>query len=85
LATNIWLAPASRQKLFISHIGFVMTYCLAISVNGGLVFASDSRTNAGVDHISVYPKMFVFDVPGRAYYVILTSGNLATDPASHRA
>jgi len=55
-----------------------MTYCLAISVNNGLVFASDSRTNAGVDHISIYPKMFVFEVPNRAYYVLLTSGNLAT-------
>jgi putative proteasome-type protease len=72
------VAGAVHQKVFICRSGFVMTYCLAISVNGGLVFASDSRTNAGVDHISIYPKMFVFDVPGRGYYVILTSGNLAT-------
>ena len=55
-----------------------MTYCLAIKVNDGLVFASDSRTNAGVDYISTYSKMHVFGTPGERLIVLITSGNLAT-------
>ena len=58
-----------------------MTYCLAVSVDAGLVLASDSRTNAGVDNVNTYPKMFTFSVPDKAYLVILTSGNLATTQA----
>ncbi|MBI1173685.1 MAG: peptidase [Sideroxydans sp.] len=57
-----------------------MTYCLAIKVDQGLVFASDSRTNAGVDHVSTYSKMHTFDWPGR-FFVLLSSGNLATTQA----
>ena len=57
-----------------------MTYCVAIKINEGLVFASDSRTNAGLDNISTYSKMFSFNVGDRAF-VILTSGNLATSQA----
>lgn len=55
-----------------------MTYCLAITVNQGLVFASDSRTNAGIDHVSTYRKMFTFGVPGERSLVVLCAGNLAT-------
>ncbi len=58
-----------------------MTYCLAISVDAGFVAASDSRTNAGVDNINTYPKMYTFTVPGKAYLTLLTSGNLATTQA----
>jgi putative proteasome-type protease len=58
-----------------------MTYCLAVKVNDGLVFASDSRTNAGVDYISTYRKMHVFGVPGERLLVLLASGNLATTQA----
>ncbi|MHB1099349.1 MAG: peptidase [Burkholderiales bacterium] len=58
-----------------------MTYCLAIKVNEGLVFASDSRTNAGVDHVSTYSKMHTFIWPGNRYFVLLSSGNLATTQA----
>ena len=57
-----------------------MTYCLAVKINDGLVFASDSRTNAGLDNISTYSKMFTFNVGDRAF-VILTSGNLSTSQA----
>ena len=57
-----------------------MTYCLAIKVEEGLVFASDSRTNAGLDNISTYTKMFTYNVGDRAF-VILTAGNLATSQA----
>jgi putative proteasome-type protease len=55
-----------------------MTYCLAIRVNEGLVFASDSRTNAGIDHVSSYSKMFTFVHAGERVYVLLSAGNLAT-------
>ena len=55
-----------------------MTYCLAIATNAGLVFVSDSRTNAGVDMVSTYSKMYGFGVPGERQFTILTSGNLAT-------
>ncbi|MGB1109284.1 MAG: peptidase [Gammaproteobacteria bacterium] len=55
-----------------------MTYCLAINVNEGLVFCSDSRSSAGVDQISTYSKMFTFGTPGERQIVICNAGNLAT-------
>ena len=58
-----------------------MTYCLAIKVDDGLVFASDSRTNAGVDHVSTFSKMHIFSVPGERFFALLSSGNLATTQA----
>lgn len=58
-----------------------MTYCLAISVNDGIVYCSDSRTNAGVDQISTYSKMFRFGSEGSNQFCILTAGNLATTQA----
>lgn len=58
-----------------------MTYCLAISVNKGLVFASDSRTNAGVDYVTTYSKMHTFVWPDERSCVLLTAGNLATSQA----
>ena len=58
-----------------------MTYCIGIQVDSGLVFLSDSRTNAGVDHINTFRKMTVFDSPGDRIMVLLTSGNLAISQA----
>jgi putative proteasome-type protease len=58
-----------------------LTYCIAIRVNQGMVFASDSRTNAGADQLSVVSKMHRFDVPGDRAVCILTAGNLATTQA----
>jgi putative proteasome-type protease len=58
-----------------------MTYCLAIKVNDGLVFASDSRTNAGVDYISTFSKMHVFSPSDQRVIVLLSAGNLATTQA----
>lgn len=55
-----------------------MTYCVAAAVEGGIVFASDSRTNAGVDQIAVFSKMNVFEVSGERVLVLLAAGNLAT-------
>jgi putative proteasome-type protease len=54
-----------------------MTYCLGIRLNSGIVFAGDSRTNAGVDNISTYRKLFVFENPGERVICVLTAGNLA--------
>ena len=54
-----------------------MTYCVAIKLNAGLVFLSDSRTNAGIDHVSTFRKTTVFEKPGERVLVLLTAGNLA--------
>ncbi|MDM1285373.1 MULTISPECIES: proteasome-type protease [Acinetobacter] len=58
-----------------------MTYCCALRLKDGLVFISDSRTNAGVDHISVFRKLYTFGVEGERLITIQTSGNLATTQA----
>ncbi|MCC6208242.1 MAG: proteasome-type protease [Gammaproteobacteria bacterium] len=58
-----------------------MTYCLAIKVDRGLVFASDSRTSAGVDYVTTYSKMHTFIWPGDRVIILLTAGNLATTQA----
>ena len=54
-----------------------MTYCVALKLNAGLVFASDSRTNAGVDQIACFKKMRTFVRDGDRVIVILSSGNLS--------
>ncbi|MGF1566909.1 MAG: peptidase [Nodosilinea sp.] len=58
-----------------------MTYCLGILVNAGLVLAADSRTNAGVDYISSYRKLFDFSRPGERVLLLCTSGNLSVTQA----
>ena len=55
-----------------------MTYCIAINTDQGLVFCSDSRTNGGLDNISVYSKMHTFVWPDERTFVLLSAGNLAT-------
>ena len=55
-----------------------MTYCLALQTRDGLVFASDSRTTAGVDFVSTYRKLHVFQPAPDRFLVLLTSGSLAT-------
>lgn len=54
-----------------------MTYCLGIINQFGIVMAADSRTNAGVDYISTYKKLFDFSSPGERAIIICTSGNLS--------
>jgi putative proteasome-type protease len=54
-----------------------MTYCVGMLLNEGVVFASDSRTNAGVDNIASFCKMTVFERAGDRVIVLLSSGNLA--------
>jgi putative proteasome-type protease len=55
-----------------------MTYCVGLRLNDGLVFASDSRTNAGVDYVTTYSKMHVFSPANDRIFVIMSAGNLAT-------
>jgi len=54
-----------------------MTYCIGVMLEKGLIFASDSRTNAGMDNIAKFCKMTVFERPGDRVIVLLSSGNLA--------
>ncbi|MFT4171382.1 MAG: proteasome-type protease [Rhodocyclaceae bacterium] len=58
-----------------------MTYCVGMLLDAGLVFLSDSRTNAGVDHISTFRKTFIFEHEHERVLVLLTSGNLAATQA----
>lgn len=58
-----------------------MTYCAALRLNRGLVFMSDTRTNAGVDNISVFKKTFTWENPGERMLTVMTAGNLATTQA----
>src|SRR5258708_37946851 len=58
-----------------------MTYCVGLRLDEGLVMLSDTRTNAGVDNISTFCKMHVFEVPGERVIVLLTAGNLALSQA----
>lgn len=58
-----------------------MTYCVAVLVDEGITFCSDSRTSAGVDQIGTYTKMFRFGVDSHRQFVILSAGNLATTQA----
>lgn len=54
-----------------------MTYCVAVRLEAGMIFASDSRTNAGVDQVATFSKMRVYEKPDDRVLVTLTSGNLA--------
>ena len=54
-----------------------MTYCVGLKLDAGLVLLSDTRTNAGLDNISTYRKMFFFEEPGERVIGILTAGSLS--------
>jgi putative proteasome-type protease len=54
-----------------------MTYCVGLLLNDGMVLLSDTRTNAGLDNISTYRKMFFFEEPGERVICILTAGSLS--------
>ena len=58
-----------------------MTYCVALRLRKGLVFMSDTRTNAGLDNISTFRKMHTWEVPGDRVITLLTAGNLPTTEA----
>ena len=58
-----------------------MTYCVGLKIDRGLVFMSDTRTNAGIDSISTFKKMHVWENPGKRVVVLMSAGNLATTQA----
>ena len=58
-----------------------MTYCVALKLNQSLIFMSDTRTNAGIDNVSRYKKMFTWSIPGDRVITLMTAGNLATTQA----
>lgn len=58
-----------------------MTYCVGMVLDKGIVLMSDTRTNSGVDNISVFRKMYSWNVPGERIINIMTAGNLATTQA----
>lgn len=58
-----------------------MTYCVGLKLDRGLVFMSDTRTNAGVDNISVFKKMTHWENPGERVLTLMSAGNLATTQA----
>lgn len=61
--------------------GKVMTYCIALRVDAGLVFLSDARTNAGIDQVSTFRKMTLVERPGDRLIVMMSAGNLAITQA----
>ncbi len=58
-----------------------MTYCVGMKLDRGLVFMSDTRTNAGVDNISTFRKMYTWEEPGERVIVLMAAENLATTQA----
>lgn len=54
-----------------------MTYCVGLKLKAGMVLLSDTRTNAGLDNISTYRKMFLFEDPGERVIAIMTAGSLS--------
>jgi putative proteasome-type protease len=58
-----------------------MTYCVGLYLKDGLVLLSDTRTNAGVDNISIFSKMHIYQIPGERFMAVMTSGNLAISQA----
>jgi putative proteasome-type protease len=58
-----------------------MTYCIVVAVQDGLVLTADSRTNAGIDNVSIHRKMHAFETTSDRTIVILSAGNLATSQA----
>lgn len=58
-----------------------MTYCVGMVLDKGIVLMSDTRTNSGVDNISVFRKMFTWSIPGERIISVMTAGNLATTQA----
>lgn len=61
----------------IAHQASDMTYCIGVKLDQGMIFASDSRTNAGMDNFAKFCKMTVFEDPGKRVIILLSSGNLA--------
>jgi putative proteasome-type protease len=67
----VWVRLRDPKK------GDLVTYCVGVLLQEGMIFASDSRTHAGVDNFAKFCKMTVFERPGDRVLVLLSSGNLA--------
>ena len=80
---KFWGIYISRG-IYISNYQKTMTYCIGIKTKDGIVVASDSRTNAGLDNVNIYSKMFTYDVGDRTV-LIVTSGNLGTSQAVYKS
>src|ERR1700687_5332963 len=72
-----WMQTALSRWVWIEPGALGMTYCVGVMLDEGMVFASDSRTNAGVDNFAKFCKMTVFERRGDRVIVMLSSGNLA--------
>jgi putative proteasome-type protease len=68
---------ASSNWMLVEQKAQGMTYCIGVRLEQGMIFASDSRTNAGMDNIAKFCKMTVFERRGDRVIVLLSSGNLA--------
>jgi putative proteasome-type protease len=77
-ATRLLTLPSGAPNRQAQEPDENMTYCVGLQLDRGLVFLSDTRTNAGVDNISTYRKLFTWEVPGERVMVLMTAGNLAT-------
>lgn len=84
----LWLCGIQLHKnnIYFFHnnyilIGLAMTYCLGIKLTNATIMISDSRTNAGVDNISSYSKMWRYGIPGDRQFILCSAGNLATTQA----
>lgn len=55
-----------------------MTYCVGMVLDEGIIMAADTRTNAGIDHVATFPKLFTFEISGERVIMLATAGNLAT-------
>ena len=75
--TSRW---SSNPAILLRNRDF-MTYCVGLKIDRGLVFMSDTRTNAGIDSISTFRKMHVWEEPGERVVVLMSAGNLATTQA----
>ncbi|HVA14256.1 MAG TPA: proteasome-type protease [Stellaceae bacterium] len=58
-----------------------MTYCVGLCLKDGLVMLSDTRTNAGVDNVSTFSKMHIYEIPGERFVTVMTAGNLGVSQA----
>ena len=61
-----------------------MTYCIGVLLDKGMIFASDSRTNAGMDNVAKFCKMTVFERPGNRVIVLLSSGKPGRNSGRHQ-
>lgn len=58
-----------------------MTYCVGMLLDKGLVMAADTRTNAGIDNVGRFKKLYTWEYPGERVFILLTAGNLAVSQA----